>query len=66
MSETEDFVGDYVLERLAGEQAAAVVGDEVEAALVDVGADHRHVRGDEHVGKPPDPVIRRQRFTLGL
>ena len=41
----------HIAQRLAGGEAAAVVEDNVEPAIIEVGAVARGVGGDQHVGR---------------
>src|ERR1043165_1335705 len=55
---------DHVAQRLAGQEAAAIVGEDAEAPLVEVGAEARGVRGDEHARPRPQRVIGGQRLLF--
>src|SRR6266446_2038221 len=55
---------DDVAEGLTREEAAAVVEEDLAAAVVEVGAVTGGVRGDQHVGRGPERVIRGQGLLL--
>src|SRR6266403_2071489 len=55
---------DDVAERLAGGEAAAVVEQDLQAPLVEVGAEAGRVRRDQHAGCGPQRMLGGQRLLL--
>src|SRR6202048_1421158 len=55
---------DEVAQRLAGEEAAAVVEDDLVAPLVEIGAVARGVRRQQHARQGPQLVVGGQRLLL--
>src|SRR5207245_3605938 len=55
---------DDVAEGLAGGEAPAVVEQDLEAALVQVGAEAGRLRRDQHAGRAPQRMVGGQRLLL--
>src|SRR5688572_20543454 len=53
-----------VSQRAAGEEAPAVVEQDLEPSLVEIGAETRRVRRDEHTWRGPEWMLGRQRLVL--
>src|SRR5438046_3533619 len=58
------FRSDDVAEGLAGGEAPAVVEQDLEAALVQVGAEAGRVRRDQHAGRAPQRMVGGERLLL--
>jgi putative ATP-binding cassette transporter len=54
----------HVAQRLAGEEATAVVEENLEAPIVEVGPVARGVRGDQHAGERPQGMVGGQGLLL--
>src|SRR6185503_14959200 len=55
---------DGIAQLLSGREGAAVLDDDLQPALVEVGPVSRHVRGQQHVGHGPQRVRGRQRLQF--